>query len=419
MAALSRLGRWILPLLVLALGIAGAVVLVRMRPEVQAAPAAERVWTVRAVEVHPGTVRPVIRHFGRIEAARTVSLAPAVGGRVIEVTPALVEGAVVDPGTVLLRIDPFPYERRLEELEAQRRQQEAARARIAAEREALSRQLELARRRLALAERELERQRALVARRVASPRLAEQAEQQVLARREAIVQLERQLAILQSEERATEAALAALDAAIARARRDLADTVLRAPERGIVSGVRVAEGDELAARAPVARLHPLSALELVFSVTEAEYGRLVADGLAGRGVRALWRLGEREVELRARIARVAGEVDPKTGGIGLRAPLSEIPDPALVRPGAFVTVEIPDRAYEAAVRLPRSAVYGGDTVYAVEEGRLVPRRVRVVAREGATWVVTGEIRDGDRILTTRLPEAAAGVRVEIAPEVGS
>lgn len=416
MAALSRLGRWVLPVVVLALGVAGAVMLVRLRPEVAAAPAVERVWNVRALEVRPGTVQPVIRHYGRIEAARSVSLAPAVGGRVIEVAPQLAEGAVVEAGTVLLRIDPFPYEQRLAELRAQRRQQEAGLAQLAAEREATVRQLDLARRQLDLAEQELERQKSLVARRVTSPRAAEEAERQVLARREVLVQLERQLAVLDTQREGMEAALAALDAAIARARRDLEDTVLKAPERGIVSAVRVAVGDELAARAQVGRLYPLAALELAFSLTEEEYGRLLQDGLIGRRVRALWQLGGREVVLAARIARTVGEVDPKTGGIGLRAPLTEIPDPAVVRPGAFVTVEVPDRSYEGAVRLPRGAVYGEDTVYAIEEGRLVPRRVRVVAREGATLVVSGEIRDGDIILTTRLPEAGPGVRVEIVPE---
>jgi len=413
-SAAGRLARWILPVLLLAVGIIGAVVLVRLRPEVQAAPPAERVWTVRAVEVHPGPLRPMIRHFGRIHAARTVSIAPAVGGRVVEVAPELAEGAVVEAGTVLLRIDPFPYEQSLAELEARRREQQATLARLEAERRATAQRIEIARRQLDLAERELARQQRLVAGKVASPRVAEEAERQVLVQREGLVQLERQLAVLEAERSAAEASLAALDATIARARRDLADTVLRAPERGIVTQVRVATGDELAPRQVVARLYPLAALELVFSVTEAEYGRLLADGLAGREVRARWLLGEREVEVRGNIARVVGEVDPKTGGIGLHAPIEELPDPRLVRPGAFVTVEIPDRVQEKAVRLPRGAVYGGDTVYAIEEGRLVPRRVRIVAREGATVVVTGAIRDGDRILTTRLPEAGPGVRVAIA-----
>ncbi len=412
----GRVLRALLPLLILTAGLAGAAALVALRPEVEAAPPRERVWLVRAVTITPGRVQPVIRHFGRLEVARTVVLASAVAGRVVWVSPRLVDGARVQAGEELLRLDSFPYRQRLAELQAQERQQRARLAELAAERAALERLRTLAQRRLAVAEREFQRQQRLVARKVASPRARDEAERRLLAEREALVRLEQQLATLSERRKAQEAALAALAAAIARAERDLADTVVRVPEDGILDQVQVAQGGELAPRTPIARLYPLAALELRFSLTDAEFGRLSGDRLMDRPVTARWRLGAEEVRLEGRIARVLGRIDPRTGGIPLAAPLVRAPADQALRPGIFLEVEVPDRAYDGAVRLPRAALYGEDTVYAIEEGRLVPRQVKLLAREGATVVVRGELRAGDRILTTRLPEAGPGLRVELVAE---
>ena len=56
---------------------------------------------------------------------------------------------------------------------------------------------------------------------------------------------------------------------------------------------------------------------------------------------------------------------------------------------------------------------GGDTVYAVVEGRLEPRPVALLARVGNDVVVSGGLAEGERIATTRFPEIGPGVKVQV------
>jgi hypothetical protein len=73
---------------------------------------------------------------------------------------------------------------------------------------------------------------------------------------------------------------------------------------------------------------------------------------------------------------------------------------------------------EDAVALPYQALYGDDRVYLLEDGRM--RGIRVEAL-GSYVTETGEerllvrgeaIAEGDRVVTTHLPNAVTGLRAE-------
>jgi hypothetical protein len=59
-------------------------------------------------------------------------------------------------------------------------------------------------------------------------------------------------------------------------------------------------------------------------------------------------------------------------------------------------------------------VHGGDTVYVVVDGRLAPRRVEIVGRDGADAFIRGDYTADDRIVVTRFPEIGPGIKVEVA-----
>jgi len=82
-----------------------------------------------------------------------------------------------------------------------------------------------------------------------------------------------------------------------------------------------------------------------------------------------------------------------------------------LRPGAFVEIRLPDRAYDDAALLPETALHDERTVYAVEDGRLVPRAVALLARIGNDVVVRGALKPGDAIVTSRFAEIGPGAKV--------
>ena len=50
-------------------------------------------------------------------------------------------------------------------------------------------------------------------------------------------------------------------------------------------------------------------------------------------------------------------------------------------------------------------------MYLFNNGRLEERVIKVVARDGEHLIITGEVQDGDLIVTTRIPEVAPGLKV--------
>ena len=187
-----------------------------------------------------------------------------------------------------------------------------------------------------------------------------------------------------------------------------------APFDGYLTGISAALGKRLGVNDPVVRLLDQGRLDIRIHLSDADYGRLVssAAGLRGRPVEVTWRAGRSSFPFHAVIQRADGEVDAASGGVTVYARIDHA-EAVPLRPGTFVEVQIPDRVYRAAARLPETALVGGDTVYAVVQGRLERRPVVLLARVGNDVVVSGEIADGERIATTRFPEIGPGVKVEV------
>ena len=84
-----------------------------------------------------------------------------------------------------------------------------------------------------------------------------------------------------------------------------------------------------------------------------------------------------------------------------------------LRPGAFVTITVPDRTYRAVARMPESALYNGDTVYVIKDERLVKRDVELVARIDNDVLLRGELKLGDWVVITKFAEIGPGQKVEV------
>lgn len=85
--------------------------------------------------------------------------------------------------------------------------------------------------------------------------------------------------------------------------------------------------------------------------------------------------------------------------------------PVPLRPGAFVEVQVEDRAYSNVVRLPQTSLYGGDTIYVISNGALESRTVELVGASGEDILVRGALKAGEDIMTSRLSHADAGLKV--------
>lgn len=92
-------------------------------------------------------------------------------------------------------------------------------------------------------------------------------------------------------------------------------------------------------------------------------------------------------------------VDEGTGQVSVRAEIPNHND--MLLPGQFVRVEIPQAELNNAILIPQQAVTrgtDGDTVTVVtNDGSLQPRNVVIAEQQGTNWVITGGLKEGDKI----------------------
>jgi RND family efflux transporter MFP subunit len=404
----------VLPVLVLALGVGGFVWLRATRPAVAPLPVVEATWAVTVEPARPEQRRPLLELFGTIVPAREVVLRSPQPGRIQTVDPRIRNDELVTAGTVVAELDPYRFELAIRDLEAQLRGAQARLEELRVMRGGEVDLLGVARQRAELAQREVERRTRLRGSQFASEAALDEARMALMTEDLTIRQREREIAALDAKIEQQIAGIAQLEVALDRARRDRDETVIAAPFTGFASDVELGVGREVRTGDALLKLTEAASLEVRFVLNDGDFGRLWADGLLERPLTIRWRVGgDTAFALTGRVDRVAGRIEAATGGIAVIGRLDPLPADLPLRPGAFVTVEILDRAFEDVVDVAESALFRGDTVFVVEDGRLVPRSVEVIGRRSGRLLLQGSFAAGEPVVTSRLAEMAPGLKVEI------
>ena len=107
-------------------------------------------------------------------------------------------------------------------------------------------------------------------------------------------------------------------------------------------------------------------------------------------------------------------VDPATGAVSLRATVPN-PDRQLL-PGMFVALRITVGQLEDAFLLPQASVLrdsAGAYVYVVNNsGEVEQRRVQTNGMQGADWIVTGKLANGEQVISAGLQKVKPGGRAK-------
>ncbi|MCX7867108.1 MAG: efflux RND transporter periplasmic adaptor subunit [Limisphaera sp.] len=382
-----RAWRLALPLLVMGLGIGGAVWLIRTAPQAPRQPPAPVARLVEVVEVRFGPQQVRIPALGLVLPAREVTLYPRVAGEVVAIHDQFLPGSRFAAGEVLVQIDPSDF-------------------------------------RLAVAQRESE----LVQARSA---LALEQGQQAVARQEyellgrEIPEADRDLVLRRPQLEQARARVQAAEAALEQARLNLERTSVRAPFACTVRARMVNVGSQVTPATPLATLAGAEEywVEATVPVDQLEWLWIPGRNSPTGSVARIWRAaGSRDgaarvgtvlrllpdLEKDGRLARVLVSVmDP----LALQAQHTALP-PLLL--GDAVRLELEGRTVEAAA-LDRRWFRDGDQVWIMNErNELEIRPVQVAFRAPEVLLVTGGLRPGERIVISELPAAVPGLPLRLA-----
>ncbi|MEO1793325.1 MAG: efflux RND transporter periplasmic adaptor subunit, partial [Pseudomonadota bacterium] len=214
-----------------------------------------------------------------------------------------------------------------------------------------------------------------------------------------------------------EAAIVRLQATAARNQQRLTETKLKAQFSGYLTSVNAQVGRMVSSNDQVATLIDRDQIDVKFTLSDNEYGRLAGgeeSALLGRAVQVRWDVGGKPVTYRATVDRIAARVQSTTGGVDVFARVSE-PESGRValRPGAFVGIRLDDILFSDVMSVPPTAVYDRKRVYLIEDGRLKAQPITIVGTDGDRLLVTGDIARGAQIATTRLSVPGTGVAVTV------
>lgn len=337
---------------------------------------------VGVVTVYPQTVALTVELPGRLESLRTADVRAQVGGIIQK--RLFQEGSYVRAGQPLYQIDSSTYEASLESARAQ---------------------LATAQATLAKADADLARYKPLVS-------------------ADAISKQEYDAAV--TAKRSAEAGVKAAQAAIKSAGISLNRSRITAPISGFIGQSKVSEGTLLNAGdvtvlATIRQTNPMyvnvtqSASEVMKLRRQIAEGKLLAaDGAIAVGIK--FDDGTVYPE-KGRLLFADPTVDESTGQITLRAAVPN--DQNILMPGLYVRVLMDQVAVDNAFVVPQQAVTRGtkDTVMIVNaQGGMEPREVTVAQQQGANWIVTSGLKDGDKVVVEGISIAGITGAKKVTPK---
>ncbi|MDT0681310.1 HlyD family efflux transporter periplasmic adaptor subunit [Roseicyclus sp. F158] len=383
----------------------------RMNREVRQRPGQETVIAVNTAEIVPEVIAPTLTAFGNVQSRRTLQIRASLAGRIVELADNFEDGATVEEGELLARIDPLDAETALDnartdlaEAEAELREAERAVEITRDERAAAEAQAELR-------QAALQRQQDLQDRGIGTAAAVEEAALAESSARQSILTRRQSEADGEARVETARNALSRARLALAAAERALEDTEIRATFTGTLADVAVVEGGLVTANEQIATLIDPDALEVAFRISTAQYARLLDEegGLRDAEVRVTLDVLGLGLEAQGRLSRVSAAVGEGVTGRLLFARLSEF---AGFRPGDFVTVHVKEPALEDVSRLPSTAVASDDTVLVLdEEERLVLAAVELLRRQGDDVIVSAPDLAGLRVVAERTPLVGPGIKV--------
>lgn len=337
---------------------------------------------VGVVTVYPQTVALTVELPGRLESLRTADVRAQVGGIIQK--RLFQEGSYVRAGQPLYQIDSSTYEASLESARAQ---------------------LATAQATLAKADADLARYKPLVA-------------------ADAISKQEYDAAV--TAKRSAEAGVKAAQAAIKSAGISLNRSRITAPISGFIGQSKVSEGTLLNAGdttvlATIRQTNPMyvnvtqSASEVMKLRRQIAEGKLLAaDGVIAVGIK--FDDGTVYPE-KGRLLFADPTVNESTGQITLRAAVPN--DQNILMPGLYVRVLMDQVAVDNAFIVPQQAVTRGtkDTVMIVNaQGGMEPREVTVAQQQGANWIITSGLKDGDKVVVEGISIAGITGAKKVTPK---
>ena len=405
--------KWKLPLIIMLVAVAVVALLWMSKPQPPKVESQEKAWLVDTETIAVSANHPHLSLLGKVTSPFNARLSTVIAADVDSV-PAR-EGHQVTKGQILISLDKREINSRVQQRQADVAELSALRKAEYNRFNADQRSLIEEQRLLKVAKDALARQQRLKSANLVAQERLEQAESDVAQR--ALLVSARQQAVDDHPNRLNQlsARVKRANAALKDAQRDLERSDIKSPFDGFVTDILVAPGERVQLGQVVAGVYDSQQLEVRAQLPDKFLAIVRASLSRGESVTASSLYQGSQVELT--LNRIAGQTNASAGGVDAYFTPLENDTPLTLNSTLRLNVALP--ALDNTVTLPVSALYGTNRVYRITDERIDAVTINVVGNQadakGKTRVIIekGALQDGERIVTTQLPSAISGMKVQL------
>lgn len=406
--------KWFTPLILLLVVCLIIFYLLATKPVPPKQQTPEKEWLVATETISFKRTSPQINLLGRVTNPFDSVLSAGIIADVEHVPVR--DGMRVKSGDILIKLDDkeinLTVEQRRADVAELKAQITAEKNRYASDQVALKEEQQL----LTIAENGVQRQAKLQASKLVAQERFDAAESQ--RAQTALTVNARKLTIADHPSR-----LAQLKARLTRAETLLSDALLdaerstiKAPFDGVITSVTVSPGERVQIGQALVSLYDNNNMELLAQIPDRYVSQIKQALQEGTEITAI---STRFSDTKAlTLQRLSGQVKIGSGGInGIFIPKQVNPN-FVLNNTVEILVNLPQ--IENSISLPLSAIYGGDRIYRVEEGRLQAINIEILGKEldpkgkeDRAIITSKLLSNGDVIATTQLPNAISGLKVQV------
>ena len=394
----------------------------------------ERAQAVRVITVKPIDVAPKLVGYGSVRPENIWTGIAQVSGRIVYMHPQFKRGALLEKGTVILRISPDDYKLAIAESEAQIRSSEAALAEMDVTEKNTKDLLGIEQQSLKLKEETVEAKRALLKRGNVAKLNFDAEVRDLLKQKKSVQDLRNSLRLIPTQRAVKREQIRVNKAKLATAKLNLKRTVIALPFAARISSadVQISQFVQVGAKlgvadaigtAEITAQYPIVHLRAFFDTLRgalAIKGRKWSDRrafLREVGLYSIVRLraGDRDTTWRGEFSRLNDSLDEQTRTVGLITrvvgPYTRARTggrPPLLK-GMFVEVELRANTLKDQIVVPVSALHNGAVYLATDKSRLLLRKVTVGYQGAGFAVLTEGLKAGDRVIVSDVPSVANGL----------
>tara|TARA_B100001996_G_scaffold379395_1_gene365085 strand:- start:1106 stop:2356 length:1251 start_codon:yes stop_codon:yes gene_type:complete len=399
-------------LVIIAIGILGYLWLKSTEENISIEKVEETSFFVKTSSIQINNYNPTNISFGSIFSSRQANLTFPLFGEVLNISDKFKSGEFVKKGTVLAELDNFNQLINLNDLEIQLSLNKSQIEEIKSEISTDKLQLQELLNQLDIREKQKARIISMVKSKASTDSALDEillavsiAKSNILSRKQNINRLNFKIEQLNLSNKR-------LKMTIKKAKRGISDTILKAPFDGSLGNVNIALGENVSNQKIVASLSNLNFLEVSFNVPSQVFANF--QDVIGKEVSVYWEQGSDEVSmLKGYISRRDAYVNPQDGGGKMFAIL---PKPSAnfskIPPGAFVKVYYPIGSLLKVAKLPEEAIYEGDSIFVIKDGRALKKKVQIIHKEPGFVYFKGDITNGEKVVVSRLAGIGDGIKLE-------